>query len=329
VPADGEQRWTAAFKLDHQDKVSEAFALLRGAGLDQWGQYLKVYRMIEAEAITRGRARIEEASPWLTLEYIPYEVGDAAAAMRRMIGEACDTVARRLGVVHQHPARIAVMAEECDVPWATNPYGYCADKEPYAKVCVPVRLLDDPPEFMQTIAHEYAHVVSLSLSQGRAPRWLEEAVSVLAERSFDQGCWEDFVEDRVDWLPPGALELEFGFVRYPDQADSGWNDPMLLPEGPPVTPSDDAGAMYLAYQQAGFIGRYLLGLADESRVGRLLREIGSQSLWRGLSVALRFRSRTDDALRRVYGLGEQELFDRTLDWLRRTPWEQIARTGAA
>lgn len=322
---DGEQRWTAALQLDRKDKVVEAFDLLRGAGLDQWAHYLKVYRMIEAEAITRTRASVEQAAPWLSLEFIPYEVGQAQHAMRRMIGEACDTVAQRLGAIHEHPTRITIIAEECDVPWATNPYGYCADKDPHAKVCVPVRLLDDPPEFMQTIAHEYAHVISLSLSQGRAPKWLEEAVSVLAEREFDEGCWRDFVEDHADWLTPGELELEFGFVRYPDAAAAGWSDPMLLPEGPSVEVADDADAMYLAYQQAGFIGRYLLGRGSERSVGEVLRHIGSDSLWRGLGVALSMRSRTDDALRRVYGFGEADLFARTLAWLRATPWDEISR----
>lgn len=68
-----------------------------------------------------------------------------------------------------------------------------------------------------TLWHEVAHVVTLSFSRSRAPRWLSEGISMMEERQATEGWGEyltpEFVEAyRKSQLLPLA-ELNSGFVR--------------------------------------------------------------------------------------------------------------------
>lgn len=73
-----------------------------------------------------------------------------------------------------------------------------------------------------TLWHEVAHVVTLSLSQGRVPRWLTEGISMMEERTGGRG-WGDplsiaFVRAyEADKLLP-LSDLNSGFIR-PDSPE--------------------------------------------------------------------------------------------------------------
>lgn len=286
----GRYGWDVIQALYDADQVEEAFEAAREIEFDWWAAYLSFYRQLEAEYLTRRRARIEELTPWLSLEWIPEEVGDRIGRVRELCLYACERVAERLGWSHEEPARIAILARETDVPWAAHPYGYCAEKDPYEKICLPLNLVFDLQEFRHAVAHEYAHVISLNLSAEYAPRWLEEAVSVLAERKFDARVLAAFKAGRAPWLGPEQLEVAI----HPD--------------------NEDRQGLWRAYQQAGLIGRYLASLGEERRLGDLLRAHADENPWRHLGRVLRGRSRTDAALRRVYGFGERELFRRAREF---------------
>jgi len=286
--------WEAAFEHYYHDRVIEAFREVRNHGLGEAGDLLRWYRVIEAEAATRRKSATLQVTPWLCLEYVPEETMGLEAKLATQTLDACDEVAQRLGWEHSLPTMLSILAEETEAPWATNPYGYCVSKETIEKICLPNYLIDDELEFGQAVAHEYAHVISTNIADDYAPRWVEEAVSVLVERRFDVETWRGFCDEPSAWLSPADLE------------------------GVLVDRTDDDGGkeeIWVAYQQAGWIGRYLSGLTHDCRLGDFLREIANESLMLNIIRALTGKDRTDAALKRVYGLNKRELFRRAYNWL--------------
>ena len=288
--------WEAAFEHYYLDRMVEAFDQIRDHGVGEAGELLRWYRVLEAEAETRMKSEVLEVTDWLSLEFVP----DQTLGMEEILGqrtyEACDQVAHRLGWSHSVPTRLSILAEETDAPRATNPYGYCVSKEPYEKICLPNYLVDDPSEFSQAVAHEYAHVISTHLTDEYAPRWVEEAVSVLVERRFDLDVWAKFNEEPSAWLSPKELES----ILIDRSEDDGTKN-----------------EIWLAYQQAGWIGRFLSHRNGDAALGRFLAEIANESLLLNVVRILTGRDRTEAALRRVYGLSQRELFLRARLWIGR------------
>lgn len=316
--SDDSSRWEAAFELYHHNKVEEAFVLVRDAGVGPWAAHLKWYRIFEAEWMSQRRSERAELEPWLTLEFIPNELEPLRPEVEARIRRATSDLGGRLGWDHERPVLLAILAEEADAPWATNPYGYCMEMADFDKICLPHHLLTDLDEFEQAVAHEYAHVISATLSEGLAPVWLEEAVSVLSERSFDPEALEAFRSGGEPWLGPDELDGQFDDLSRPDTFEDApsWMG-IENPAADAGPGEDEEWEVWLAYQQAGLIGAYLAGLENERRLGELLRAHAPRSgFLAGLAAQLRGTSRTDHALRRTYGLSEADLFEQTLAWVR-------------
>jgi hypothetical protein len=285
--------WQAALELYHLDELEEAYRQIMSHGVGDGGWFLRWYRVIEAEAMTRARSEVMQVAPWLSIELVSSEILDLRGRLIQGTIAACDEIALRLGWTHGAPTRLAILAEEADAPWAANPFGYCVTKEPFEKICLPSYLVDDPDEFFQAVAHEYAHVISLNLSDGFAPRWLEETVSVLAERQFDDCAVQAFASGHEPWLSPEDLELTIENAREEEGRD----------------------AMWMAYQQAGLIGRYLTSIGGERMLGTLLREHANESVTRNLKLIVTGQDRLEGALQAVYGLTKRRLFAEALTWV--------------
>ncbi|HRI43307.1 MAG TPA: hypothetical protein PLL78_05275 [Fimbriimonadaceae bacterium] len=280
--------WKAAFENYYWDRLEESWELVEESGVGELSYLLGAYRLIEGEYRTRVHSEISPILPWLQFERVLDETGGEDARLGAEIVAACDYAAERLAWTHDAATMVSILAGEVDRPWATNPYGYCVDKHPYDKICLPSHLISDPRQFFEATAHEYAHVISLNLSQGRAPRWLGEAISVLVERPLDRYALRQFRSGRWAWRAPEDLEGMFDVN------------------------SDDRDGVYRAYQQAGLIGRYLAESGDSAKLRQLLVEHAREGLWPSLRRSIAGRSRTDNALRAVYGLGEAELFQKAL-----------------
>lgn len=106
-----------------------------------------------------------------------------------------------------------------------------------------------------TLWHEVAHVVTLSLSKNRVPRWLTEGLSMMEERQAREG-WGDFLGPSFvqafasDRLLPLA-ELNAGFVR---------------PEFP--------GQLELSYFQAGWVCEFLASRYGFEKIRAMLVAFG-------------------------------------------------------
>jgi len=292
--------WESALEHYHWDRLDDAYGQIVQQGVGEAGSFLRWYRIIEAETVTRRKSEQVEVTPWLTFEYVPEEIRELRSELVRAAVSACDEVAHRLGWEHGEKTLLSILAEETDAPWAVNPYGYCVTKEPYEKICLPNYLVDDLEEFAQAVAHEYGHVITNAYADGYAPRWLEEAVSVLVERRFDEQTRLRFASGEIPWRLPGDLEVVFEATGREEAEEDRDDD------------------VWLAYQQAGWIGRYLVSLGDELRLGRLLRETANESVLRNLRLALTGRERVDGALQAVYSFDSATLFRRSLHWLCQT-----------
>jgi hypothetical protein len=288
--------WAAALEHYHCDRLEDAYREAQAHGVGEAGSLLRWYRIIEAEAITRRTSEVYEVTPWLTFEYVPAEVRELREHLCEIALDACDQVADRLGWQHGDTTRITILAGETEAPWTANPYGYCVSKEGFEKICLPSYLVDEPEEFAQAVAHEYAHVISTALADGYAPRWLEEAVSVLLERRFEREAWEDFVSGEAPWHDPHDLEL--------------------ILEGRSDETEDGEDEVWLAYQQSGWLGLYLVSLGDERKLGTLLRDVANEGLLRNLALALKGKERVDGALQTVYGRDSHRLFREAFTWMK-------------
>lgn len=302
--------WQAALEHYHCDRLAEAYGQILEHGIGEAGGHLRWYRVIEAETITRSKSVTEKVTNWLSVEYVPEEVLDLSATLIEQIVAACDQVANRLGWEHGDATLVSILAQETEAPWASHPYGYCVHKEDFEKICLPNYLVDDPDEFSQAVAHEYAHVISEALADGYSPRWLDEALSVLLESRFDDETWRAFRDGEVAWKTP--RELEHAIEARGDEG--GLDDEEIERQ---AWEEDDKDEIWFAYQQAGWIGRYLCSLKSEKQLGVLLRKVADESPAWNLGRVLKGQDRVDAALRSVYGMGVNQLFREALEFLKR------------
>jgi hypothetical protein len=286
-----DSNWELAFDHYQNDRVLEAYDLISQFGVGKTGEYLRHFRMIEAEAVTRQKAIVQPVTTWLTIEYVAKEVAGFRPMLPSAILDACEGIANRLDWKHGADTRLTILAEETDADWAAFPQGYCAGKEPYEKICLPNHLLDNQQEFHAAVAHEYAHVISGALSGDEAPRWLDEAISVLAEGSIDEAIHLQFQSDPSLWLSAADLESV-----YDSRSPNG----------------EDVERVLRAYQQSGWIGRYLSSLGPETLLRDLLQEQANEGVLRNLRIRAMGLDRVDLAIRTVYGMTTSQLFSRAL-----------------
>lgn len=283
--------WEAAIDMYHQDRVVEAWDLISQLGIGDSGEYVRWYRVIEAEAVSRKGSQTLKLASWLTFEFVPREVLSLQKSLSKRALAACNRIAVRLAWSHGPPTRISILAEEADAPWAVFPYGYCVSKEPYEKICLPSYLADDPADFNRAVAHEYAHVIVSELSGGHAPRWLEESVAVLAEEDPSPADTGTILEH---WKDPDQLELALESRQIED------------------SPEDE---VWYAYQQCGWIGRYLSNSGKDRGIRELLCAHQDEGMWTNLSLRLRGLDRVEGALRQTYRISVDQLFDAAKEYV--------------
>jgi hypothetical protein len=212
----------------------------------------------------------------LTIEWLP---GTQDPEIEGDIEEACRHAASLLGVeaIEEFTTWVSFLPAHTDAPWRIGRAGYCVDKYPFDKVCLPERLLKDPFELREAMAHEFAHVIVLHLGRGRVPVWLNEAIAMHCGGRVDPRAVAALRTGVWPWRAPHALDAAFQ--------------------------SDHPGEIQAAYTQAALLGDYL---APKGRLGDLLRILGADNWgvrWRSLLGA----DPVDLALR-TFGLGLEALF---------------------
>jgi hypothetical protein len=282
--------WETVRELYWQDEVLKAWELALQAGLGAEAEHAEEFRLIEGEALTRKNSKIIPLGDEISLEFLPSEVD--APKIGALALQACGAIRRRFGVQKTFPTLISILARAVSAPWATYPHGYCEDKYPYEKICLPHYLTERETEFSQAVAHEYTHVLSLNIAQGKLPTWLEEALSVLAEGTCDPEVTHAFQKGIIPWLSPSELECAF-------------------------SKDEDSAQRRYAYEQAGWVGQYLAETYGEDRFRFLMDRMAKPRWWWALANAFLGTTDVDWAIRETYGITLKELFERTRQWLSR------------
>ncbi len=284
--------WKTVMDLYYQDRMEEAyqFALSLGAGDSAFGT--RIYRMVEAEYRSREFGEIRELGEILRIEApkgMPHEGWEFFEnAVNEEFAEDC----RRLGYEPTERVLVSLMIPESDAPWTPYRHGFCVDKEPYDKVCLPLGLMGDARQFRSALRHEFAHIVNLNLAQGYMGSWMEEAIAMRMGDDFDIRYVDQIKQGAPIWMEPKMLSDTFSGDRRGETQESVW----------------------WAYQQAGSIGRYLAEQKGELSLGDLARAFSNNSLLQDLTMRVTGQSAEDEALKEVFGLREKDVFSEALLW---------------
>jgi len=283
--------WQIAIAHYDAERLEEAYETALDIGMGSVGHYLTWFRTIEAEYLTSKRAELKTVQTFLDLETIPDEVSGQEDWISTVAMEAFHSVARRFGYRHESKVRLTVLGEETDAPWLHGRYGYCIAKADFYKICVPRHLVGNRPELFRTLQHEYAHVIVGSLTQNRAPSWIEEAVAMLAEGGVGKDQARPFASGEIDWRSPGELEAD---IRELGDTRDKWE----------------------AYVQSGLIGMFLSRNFGDDSIAKMLRGFSAPSYWRELWSRLRGQYSDQSAIERTYRMSLDVLFHRAHEWVR-------------
>ncbi len=278
--------WKVAIDAYYWDKLQQAHDVARELGVTfGWQEWW--YRLIEAEALTREVSEITELQDQVSFEHVPAQLPHVSHVISDIL-HACTDVRARFGWQEGAKTMVSVLSEHTDAPWTVGRAGYMMDKYPYDKICLPWNVTHDSTTFQSVVRHEYAHVMVLNLTAGKAATYLHEAVTMMAQDWPRTADWVKFAQGSQPWLDPIALTNAFNDQHDPERAH----------------------ARSLAYSQSSALGYYLKSIGGERKIGELLRAFGDNSTWTDLKMTLTGQSPADEALRQVYGFGEKELFER-------------------
>ena len=285
--------WKVAIDAYYWDQMEQSLDVAQELGVVfGWQEWW--FRLIEAEALTRKSSQILKVDELLSIEHVPSELHHFTQVTAD-VTHACADVRQRFGWAEGGQTMVSVLSEQTNAPWTVGRAGYMMDKYPFDKICIPREITQVPQVLQSTIRHEYAHVMVLNLTAGKATTYLHEAVTMLAQDWQRTEDWAKFAKGEEPWLDPNALSAAFDDQHDPNRTH----------------------ARSLAYSQSAAIGFYLKSLEGEQKIGDLLRAFGDNPNWQQLKMTILGQSAADEALRQVYNFGERDLFERTIEWLRK------------
>lgn len=290
--ADDRAAWNVVWKLFEEDKLDAVREVLVRMGTGALGEKVHFLRLVEAEYDAFTRGAVQPVDELTDVQFIAEEVGNRIEGVKAAIVQTARAEAARFGWNRRERVLVTVLSEEMDNWWATSRFGYCEEKIPYYKICVPHRSTLDMLQFSRVFAHEFAHVMTLSASNGRIAKWLTEGVSVHACNDHSSQALQVFRTQPGHWLFARDLELRFG--------------PGLALDSP---------EKWLAYQQAGFVVRFLAGLKGDKTLIELASQCADESFWRNLKIEALGEDRTEEAVNHVYGMSVETVFAKAAEQL--------------
>ena len=121
TPIQDTSYWDSAIEHYPWDRLADAYSLIRHHGIGEAGAYMRWYRLIEAEHLSRARSERATLAPWLTFEYVPLDISGLSTHLANVALQSCERIGERLGWSHEAQTLISVLAKEVDAPWATHP----------------------------------------------------------------------------------------------------------------------------------------------------------------------------------------------------------------
>lgn len=280
--------WKAVQEDYYWDRLDVAYEAASSMGTGSYGLGLTLYRMIEAEHITRNHAQVDELTDWLELEWIPNDVSLSLSEVKEILLDAADEVCRRFEWTHGPKTRVTILARSANAPWAPGRHGFCVDKNPYDKICLPGNLTDHPQELHEAMRHEYAHVMTLNRSDAQVPIWLDEAIAMQASSGLHPQAGQMFAAGNWPWLSEHDLIKAF---RSDRESEHGQN------------------LVWRAYQQSAAIGAFLANEKGEKFLGSLMDAFTNNSMLSDLVMRMKGQEPVDEALGEIYGFGVKKLWE--------------------
>lgn len=287
--------WKHVFEHYYWDRLEQAHRAASELGAGAAASGLIGFRTIEGEYSTRQRSTLHEVNEWLTVEVIEEELPEPVQVLSKHIVSFCDIVAKRLGFEHGPSTLVTVLSKDSNVPWMPGRHGFCVDKYPYDKICIPNFSTHDHDDLKHVVQHEYAHVITLNLSNGQCPLWLDEAIAMVAGGGADRRIWAALASGRAQWLAFDRLSSSFLRNREDDH---------------------ERQIVWHAYQQSAVIGFYLANLKGEQGLAALMRGYANNTLIKDFMMRVKGQEPTDEALREVYDIDTKQLFELAHSWLK-------------
>lgn len=282
-----------ALEAYYDDRLDLAYEQAVAMGAGEAGSALELYRMIEAEHVTREHAEVTEIASGFRLEAARSLSDQGRNQLGALLLEEYRSVGAVLGYEPMGDVLTTLFLDELNVPWTPGRHGFMIDKVPYDKICLPAYLMENEAELREAARHEYAHVCALNITRGAVPTWLDEAIAMTLGGELDPEFVEDLKGGEVDWIGPADLDAEFCEDREDEEGRQ---------------------AVYDAYQSSAVIGAYLVTHHGMESLGNVLRAFSNNSFWTEMKMRAINQRPADEALKECLGFGEKALFDRAFDW---------------
>ncbi|MBS1705760.1 MAG: hypothetical protein JST40_07795 [Armatimonadetes bacterium] len=279
--------WRQVHAAYEADDLGLAMKLIESIGLEESMAALQLFRMIDAELISRNHADLFDASDLLTIEAdrgFPEVVPDYLAIRW---DECVGRVMARLQLKEMPPVLLTVLVPDANASWVPGRHGYCVAKRDFYKICIPSYLLGDEPELDIAVSHEATHALIQYHSGRNLPRWLDEGIAMRMGGHVEANYRHRMASSESSWPSPEELDRHYSVDRESD---------------------DGARIIRDAYQQSLAIVDYMCSLQPESKLGKLVQAHRPSGILTALKMSVTPRSATEDALENLYGLSVSELF---------------------
>jgi hypothetical protein len=169
----------SAYELYMRDRLPQADEAIRRAMLgDAWPGWLgQLLYMTNGELEARDFARRVERPPFVF--ELPSDDPNADGLVD--LTEKHAARAEKLLAAERQPVLFTFLPPDSLVDRSRSRYGYMVPKLPYYKICLPYAPGKPFSRLARGVVHEYVHVLEGELSQGHAPRWLNEGLAEWAE----------------------------------------------------------------------------------------------------------------------------------------------------
>ena len=284
--------WKEILEAYYWDNLGVAMELAEDVGVGFNGSYLAMFRMIEAENMTRDSSEFSDRGDWLLLEHVPEFTNRSLEEIELVVRHSCDQVADDFGWQHGPAVLFSFLHPAADAPYIPGRAGFFVDKYPFDKVCLPTHLVQQPELLTGAIRHEYSHAMALNRSQGRCPNWLHEAIAMTAQYN---GAVKMASPQR--WVDPKALGRAFRHERISEVGGRIVGD---------------------AYRQAHVIGAYLVSLKGRRGLGEVLDAFVDNSFAKNLFMEATGQVPEVEAIKQVYGLSLKDIWKEAQLWHNRS-----------